>query len=233
MVRELAAQLGHHVQVIQQYQQDEVGAPDFGARFPSGAISFIEAKAPDKNLERLTGHDRTQFERYMRLPNLIYTNYWELYLHQNGELRARAELVPAQCIDPWRSYATILRTHDVAPARELLRRFLVFEIPPIRSVKDLAGHLARAAWLVRDAVKEAMETGPEDSPLHQIYREFRDVLFYELDPARFSDAYAQTLAYGLLLARQATETELAVQNIAAFIDYQRPRLLSATLTLLS
>lgn len=232
-LRELAAELGHDVRIIQQYRQSEVGAPDFGVRFPSGSVSFVEAKAPDKNLGRLTGHDRAQFERYKRLLNLIYTNYSELHLYQEGELRARAELVPAQCLEPRQSYATILSTHNVAPAMELLSRFLAFQIPPIRSVRGLAGHLAPAAWLVRDAVREAMETGPEDSPLHQIYGEFRDVLFYELDLARFADAYAQTLAYGLLLARQATETELTVQNIPTFIDYQRHRLLSATLTLLS
>jgi hypothetical protein len=51
--------------------------------------------------------------------------------------------------------------------------------------------------LVRGAVEEAMEVAPPDSLLGQIYSEFLDMPFCELDKEEFADAYVQTLAYGL------------------------------------
>jgi hypothetical protein len=87
---------------------------------------------------------------------------------------------------------------------------------------------------VRGAVEEAMELAPPDSPLGQIYSEFRDILFFELDQKEFADAYAQTLAYGLLLARQAADGQtLTLTTAHTFISPERHRLLAATLNLLA
>jgi hypothetical protein len=234
LLRKSAQALGQEVQVVEQYTQREIGAPDFAVRTRSGALSFVEAKSPDTDLSRLRGRDQEQFERYMRLGNIVYTNYWQIDLYQRGQLAARAALVPAEALDPQtRAVDSILAAHDIADAVRLLEQFLAFEIPHIGTVEHLAQELARAAWLVREAVAEAMRAGAEDSPLRQIFREFRDVLFYELDEAEFADAYAQTLAYGLLLARQATGTELTTDSIVSHIDGRYHQLLSATLRLLS
>lgn len=233
-IRDLAAALGREVQVIEQYSQREVGAPDFGVRTASGAVSFIEAKPPETELSHLRGRDQEQLDRYMHLPNVIYTNYWQLRLYEHGGFVAAANLVPQEALDPHaRRVGPILSAHEIADAVRLLERFFAFEMPHIGTVEELAQQLARAAWLVRDAVAEAMRSGAEDSPLRQIYREFRDVLFYELEEDEFADAYAQTLGYGLLLARQATRTELTTENIVSFVDARYHGLLSATLRLLS
>ncbi len=229
----LASALGYDVQIIQQYTQKEIGSPDFGISHAGGPIvSSIEAKPPDERLGQFTGRSKEQFDRYMRLPNLIYTNYWELRLYQNGEMVARAELVPPQCLEPQQSHISeILGNCNVTPVIDLLRRFFSFIHPDIYSISELAEYLARAAWLVREAVADVMAVQSDSTPLHEIYYEFRDVLFHRLEPLDFADAYAQTLAYGLLLARQVTQAELKMSNIVELFESQQNRLLSATLRL--
>lgn len=226
----LATELGwEETTIIPQYRSDEVGAPDFGIRTRSG-LGYVEAKDPETDVGRLRGANRDQFERYLRLGNLTYTNFAELRLFQEGEHIANAEIVPSSWLDPRRDPEG---QPDTAGLLDLLRRFLSFSPPEIGSIRQLAERLAAAAWLVRDAVETAMEDAEEDNPLKQIYREFRDVLFYELDTKRFADAYAQTLSYGLLLARQATREDLDPGTAAQFLDPERHQLLSATLRLLS
>ncbi len=197
-------------------------------------MSFLEAKEPNKALDNLHGQDRKQLEKYLELPNLLYSNFWDLKLFQEKNEVQRAILVPRSCLDPTAPYTASLAAHDPTPALDLLTRFFAYSIPYITKPAQLCQYLARAARLVRGAVEEAMEVAPPDSPLGQIYSEFRDILFFELEQKEFADAYAQTLAYGLLLARQAaTGQTLTLITAHTFISPERHRLLNATLNLLA
>ncbi|MBM4294849.1 MAG: hypothetical protein FJ126_08110, partial [Deltaproteobacteria bacterium] len=233
MLRELASILDTNINIIQQYSTGEIGAPDFCIRPAGKSMAFLEAKEPDKPLDNLRGRDREQLEKYKELPNLLYTNFWDLKLFQEKNEVMQAVLLPRPCLDPAAPYTARLAAFDPAPALTLLTRFFAYSIPYITKPALLCQHLARAARLVRGAVAEAMEIAPPDSPLDQIYSEFRDILFFELDKKEFADAYAQTLAYGLLLARQATGQALTLTTAHAFISPERHRLLAATLNLLA
>jgi len=233
LLRELAAILGANISVIQQYSTGEIGAPDYCIKPAGKSLAFLEAKEPDKPLDNLRGRDREQLEKYLELPNLLYTNFWDLKLFQEKNEVQQAVLLPWPCLDPAAPYTARLAAHDPTPALDLLARFFAYSIPYITKPAQLCQHLARAARLVRGAVEEAMEIAPPDSPLGQIYSEFRDILFFELDRKEFADAYAQTLAYGLLLARQATGQSLTLATAHAFISPERHRLLAATLNLLA
>jgi hypothetical protein len=234
LLRELAAILDTKITVIQQYSTGEIGAPDFCIKPAGKSLAFSEAKEPDKHLDNLRGRDREQLEKYRELPNLLYTNFWDLKLFQEKSEVQQAVLLPRECLDPGIPYTARLASHDPGPALDLLARFFTYSLPYITKPAQLCQHLARAARLVRGAVEEAMEIAPPDSPLGQIYSEFRDILFFELDQKEFADAYAQTLAYGLLLARQAaTGQTLALATAHTFISPERHRLLAATLNLLA
>jgi hypothetical protein len=90
--------------------------------------------------------------------------------------------------------------------------------PPANDAKQLAGNMAHAARLVRsiveDRVAELTEAGEPNAPLQAVRDEFREVLYahpqaagYDakrFDPL-FAAAFAQTLAFGLLLVREATD----------------------------
>jgi hypothetical protein len=234
LLGELAAILDTNITIIQQYSTGQIGSPDYGIKPAGRSLAFLEAKEPNKALDNLQGQDRRQLEKYLELPNLLYTNFWHLKLFQEKNEVMEAMLLPRPCLDPGAPYTARLEAHDPAPALELLTRFLTYSIPYIARPEQLCKYLARAARLVRGAVEEAMEVALPDSPLGEIYSEFRDILFFELDKKEFADAYAQTLAYGLLLARQAAVGQpLTLATAHTFISPERHRLLAATLNLLA
>jgi len=224
--------LGTDVSVIQEYNEEGVGSPDIGVNLPDGSTSYIEAKRPDSSLRGFTGREHDQLERYLRLDNVIYTNFWRLKLFQEGEPVETAELVPFDSLDPNTSDG-LPNSFELQSALNLLQRFLSYESPSIHTARDLAERLARSAWLVRDAVDSAMMDLDEESPLHQIYGEYRDILFADLTYSEFADAYAQTLSYGLLLARRETDDDLTMDTAPTLVQEQENTLLAATLRLLS
>jgi predicted helicase len=232
VLERIASILGKEVSLIQEYNEEGIGSPDIGVNLPGGSMSYVEAKRPSNSLSGFTGRERDQFKRYQRLDNLIYTNFWRLKLFQRGDLVETAELVPSASLDP-RGANSLPTGFDVGPALDLIRQFLSYESPSIHTASDLAERLARGAWLVRDAVNSAMLDLEEESPLHQIYGEYRDILFSDLSYSEFADAYAQTLSYGLLLARRETNDELRMNTAPSFVKEQENTLLAATLRLLS
>jgi hypothetical protein len=89
--------------------------------------------------------------------------------------------------------------------------------PPANDAKQLAGNMAHAARLVRsiveDRLAELTEAEEANAPLQAVRDEFREVLYTHpeaagYDAKRFDPlvaaAFAQTLAFGLLLVREAT-----------------------------
>ena len=83
--------------------------------------------------------------------------------------------------------------------------FLTTSIPTVNSPKDLAVRMAALARLIRDIMKAAFNeenlTGDEPDPLHEQLEGFRKVLIHDLSPEQFADMYAQTICYGLFVAR--------------------------------
>ncbi|MDD3581124.1 MAG: N-6 DNA methylase [Desulfobacca sp.] len=232
LLKELASLFDQTLKIIPQYSLGGIGSPDFGIEPAGKSLAFLEAKEPDKDLSRLKGHDQQQLDRYLELPNLLLTNFWEMRLFQEGELVQQATLVPWECLESGKPYQSLLATHNLTPALQLLERFLTYSVPYITKPDQLCRYLARAARLVRVAVEDAMQERTPNSPLEQIYNDYREVLFFDLTRDEFADAYAQTLAYALLLARQATGSRLVAQGLMAFIDSERHRLLWSTLFLL-
>ena len=94
----------------------------------------------------------------------------------------------------------------LAGLETLLRDFLSHNPTPPRTAKGLAEFLAPLARLLRDEVREALVQ--EDSPLRRLANEWQGILFAEGDDEQFTDAYAQTLTYSLLLARFEGAEEL-------------------------
>ena len=68
----------------------------------------------------------------------------------------------------------------------------------IRTAKQLAEKLAELAKNVRDAILALMESESEKGKLRQLHQAFQTALIQDLTPKDFADAYAQTIAYGLL-----------------------------------
>ena len=115
---------------------------------------------------------------------------------------------------------------DSQPLEALLARLAQAQAPHAANPKELAANLAYAARLVRGIVAERLAelvlAGTINHPLQQVRAEFRDVLYAHPEAGGytgasfdelFAAAFAQTLAFGLLLVREASGQ--AVDNHAA------------------
>ena len=179
--------------------EGDVGRPDLGFTVGGLPCGYIELKAPGRGAqaERFRGHDREQWQRFKALPNLIYTDGSEWSLYRSGEEPPVARVRIAANVSA--EGASALDGAALSKLAGLLRDFLMHEPVTPSTARGLAEFLAPLARLLRDEVREALDR--EGSAVRQIADEWRGVLFADAEADQFSDAYAQTLTYALLLAR--------------------------------
>lgn len=175
-----------------------LGRPDYAVLVGKLLAGYMELKGPGKgaNPDRYKGHDRDQWKRFQSLPNLIYTdgNEWGLY---RGGKRIRP-LVHLSG-DITRSGKAAVKPVDVSAIEPLLRDFLSWHPIVPKEARALAELLAPLCRLLREEVKDALKN--VKSPLVQLAKDWRQLLFPDADDDHFADAYAQTVTFALLLAR--------------------------------
>ena len=212
------------VRVVAEYQNPGVGRPDI-ALVAQGrpARSFVELKSADKPTDGSRwrdAHDKRQFARFSDFALWATCNFHELRLYERSEAIANAVLVPEGALDPDRddrSADKLFAKHDPEPALRLIERLALAPAPSAENAEGLAEMLAWSARLVRGIVKDRLAEltaeGTTNTALQQVRKEFRDVLYSHPEAAGyssadfdelFSGAFAQTLAFGLLLVREAT-----------------------------
>lgn len=161
-------------------------------------VGYIEAKRPGTDLD--AAEKSEQVKRYLRtFPNLILTNFYELRLFRYGKEALRVETA---------SYFA-LRRLDAGPVLQreteitaLLDLFLGFAGSPPTRAELLAKDLARRTRILESRIEEHLERDQEGlSELAGLYQAFKEHLLATLDHRQFADLYAQTIAYGLLVAR--------------------------------
>jgi hypothetical protein len=188
----------------------EIGRPDIALRVRKAICGYVELKAPGKSADptKLRGSDKAQWERFKALPNLIYTNGADWGLYRDGQ----AVITVAGVID---ASAKV----DEAAARKLfalLTDFIQWEPIVPTTPKALAETLAPLCRMLRDDVADVLED--ETSSLRELSKEIREALFPNASHRDFSDTYAQTLTYALLLARLLGETKLTAESAARKLD---------------
>ena len=224
--------LGRSLTIVAETSVRGLGQPDCCVEDRGVWIGYVELKAPGKGADpqQYRGHDRRQWDRFRHLPNLIYTDGTEFGLYRSGE--RVGELVRfTSRVDHVGRRAVSRR--DAEQFRQLFAAFLAWEpaaLPDEPTARDIADLLAPLCRLLREEVEEAV--GIPDSALSQVAAEWRELLFPDADNRRFADAYAQTVTFGLLLARaegaRVTDISGAIPTLAA-----RHALLSRALEVLT
>ncbi len=221
-----ALPVGAGLTVVPEYERAGLGRPDVALIRPGAPPrAFVELKTPDKPADPRrwrVPHDRRQFLRLAELACWATSNFVDIVLFERGEERARARIVPEEALDPACSDARadrLVRHHDPGPFLALLERLAAGarQPPAPRDARHLAELLAHSARLVRgiveDRLAELRASGIHQDPLLDVHTEFRTVLYAHPEaggyPAHdfdgpFAAAFAQTLAFGLLLVREAT-----------------------------
>jgi hypothetical protein len=180
------------------------GQPDLIAKQGPLVVGYGETKAPGPlgALERVLRTE--QLIGYRRLPNLLVTDYLHFILVREGNEVGRASLLSTADLDAGRFAGA-----GTEPTEELLSRWLSAPPTRIASPERLAVELARRAACLRDGIKlefareaeRVAEDGGGLGPMTMLLDFYRANLMSDLDRASFADTYAQTVVYGLFVAR--------------------------------
>ena len=194
-----------------------IGAPDFRIIKNKLAIGYVECKDIGKNLDEALETD--QLKRYLHsFHNLLLTDYLEFRWYVGGKLRLQKTL------------GTILKNKikqdkdSLSEVADCLISFLNNEPEPIGSPKELAGHMARLADIMRDSTIRTLNSELATGSLHAQLLAFRENLIPDLSIEQFADMYAQTIAYGLFAARCETDNgkEFTRQQASYLIPKTNP-----------
>jgi uncharacterized protein YjeT (DUF2065 family) len=216
---------GQKFTVVPEYRNPGVGRPDIALVRKGGpARAFVELKAPQKSTDptRWRDHDKRQFERFKELRCWGICNFAEFRLFQGEEELGHAVVVPERALRPDQDDVrarSAVANHDTASFQRLVELLMAGagQEPVARDATHLAMLLAHSARLVRGIVRDRLaELHSAGNPRHallQVRQEFRDVLYARPEAGGygandfddlFSAAFAQTLAFGLLLVREGT-----------------------------
>jgi len=212
--------------VLPEYRNPGVGRPDIAlVRQGAPPRAFVELKAPAKPADPTRWrdpHDKRQFERFKELPAWASCNFAEFRLFDRADEHGSAVVVPEHTLRADRDDALANRAianQDAGPLLRLIERLCgaAGQEPSARDAPHLAMLMAHSARLVRGIVRDRLAelhaAGNPDHALLQVRQEFRDVLYAHPEAAGysatdfndlFSAAFAQTLAFGLLLVREGS-----------------------------
>jgi len=214
---------------------DSLGKPDYAVHLHGLLAGYVELKAPGMGVasSRFAGHNREQWRRFQFIPNLIYCDGNEWALYRSGKLVDKIVRLSGDIVSDGEKAVGLPDAHDV---ERLLRDFLSWQpiIPTDRKGKvDLKGFsalLAPLCRMLRDDVSDALRD--VDSPIVQLAKDWRQLLFPDASNDQFADAYAQTVAFALLLGRSEGADPLTLDSAEAALAAQHS-LLSRALQVLT
>ncbi len=214
---------------------DRLGRPDYAVHLAKLLAGYVELKAPGvgATATRFKGHNRDQFKRFSAIPNILYTDGNEWALYRDGEL---VDKVVRLAGDVAADGAKAAAPQDAQGLERLLRDFFSWQpiIPTDRKgkidLKGFAALLAPLTRMLRDDVTDALKD--PNSPLVQLAKDWRQLLFPDAPDEQFADAYAQTVAFALLLGRSEGADPLTLGSAEAALAAQH-NLLSRALQVLT
>lgn len=210
-----------HLIAINEPTHIACGAPDFTLLTSSHlAVAYVEAKDLFDNDLDGKKTNKEQFDRYKNaLDTIVFTDYLDFHLYVDGALLDCVQLAIVQ------DDKIVLDESQIGRFESLIEKLRSAHPQKITSPAKLAKLMAGKARLMADAVKKSLDhdTNKSGSLWHQLMA-FKEVLNKDLDPTRFADLYAQTIAYGLFAARIHDTTPLTFtrQEAANLIPHSNP-----------
>jgi len=192
-------------EVIVESKNSSVGIPDFKAETSKGLlIGYIEAKDLGRDLDRLSKVEQEQIEKYLsEYPKLIVTNYIEFRLYENSELVD--SVVVSQPVTL--KIGTPVLDNE-GRFKGLLERFFSTTILKVHTSKRLSELLAHKTRVLRDLIREEIDLSDDiETDTEKLLRTFQKTLKPDMTPERFSDMYAQTITFGLFVARINSDSQ--------------------------
>ena len=214
LLKSFAARADSTIAVIHEPKRDanRLGAPDFKFKVHEAILGYLENKKIDESLDSVL--QSTQIAKYKQLSNnIVVTNYLEWVWLQDGHIAKRETLCYRSDVGNRRARLDPDKAEKVAG---LIGGFLSAVPQKLADAKKLAQALAMRCHDLRDFLREELERQEREPPpgrLYGLYEFFTEAVFYELSLDEFANAFAQTLGYGLFLAKLNAEADaVTLQN---------------------
>jgi predicted helicase len=203
-LKELIESIDDKIVAVNDPKRQKVGAPDFIFLKNKVPIGYAETKDVDVDLELFfkTGANNKQFERYMALDNIFITNNLDFIFYRKGKEYAKIKIGTLQ------NDKIVFDETQFLGLEHYLSNFLREQSQTIISAKELAKMMAEKAKLVKDVLEDILlNHNNEKSDIQELFQAFKETLMPDISPEVFADLYAQTLAYGLFVARYHDKTK--------------------------
>jgi len=204
-------------QVINEAKHIACGAPDLTILHKNIPVGYIEAKDIGKNLN--DKNYKEQFTRYKKaLDNLIITDYLNFQYFRGEELVTETAIAKEQNgkIEPL--------TDNFNAFVEMIKDFSLYNGKAINNSQKLAEFMAAKTQLLAEVIEKAIADKDENNSLRQQLKGFQNVLLSTMTDVQFADIYAQTIAYGMFVARlqDFSNDNFTRQHAATFIPQSNP-----------
>lgn len=193
-----------------------VGAPDFKAYRKNVKVGYVETKDLGKNLDKEL--DSEQVRKYRNsIDNLILTNYSRFILFRSNQIPFDFSLFSLFDLANPRF---IISQEKIRQFQNLLEIFFSFDLPTITSAEELSLELSRKTKLLKELAEEQLKEDISrvkiNVPASSVYDFFEGIkeLLKDMSISDCADAYAQTIAYGLFLARTNDSNKINRENAA-------------------
>lgn len=197
-LKALIESLDETINAVNEPTRSAHGAPDFiflNKINKDLILGYAETK--DINVDLDVIEKSEQLKRYLGYPNLILTNYLEFRFFRNGEKYQTIKIAEIK-------YGVIQNIElNFLPLEREIKAFLNGKPETIKSAEKLAKIMGGKASRIRDNVQWFLKSEKNDKnqELFRIYGVMRELLVHDLQVEKFADMYAQTLVYGLFVAR--------------------------------
>ena len=224
LLKAVAAKTPLRATVIHEPRRDKsgLGAPDFKIKHNEAIIGYLETKKIGEDLSATLKSE--QLKKYKKLSgNIIVTNYVEWIWLRDGQTVKKAALCPMS--DVGRRTAK-LSPDNAAQVAEMLTKFLSMPPAQLGDAKKLAEALAVRCHELQEYLTIALQQqGGEQrkDKLYGLYEVFKEKVFIALKPEEFADTFAQTLGYGLFLAKlnaasNGAGSDITLHNAKTYIS---------------
>jgi hypothetical protein len=198
---------------------EKIGAPDFKAYRKNVKIGYIETKDLGKNLDEELKSE--QIKRYRSsLDNLILTDYGRFILTRGKQIPFDFNLFNLSDLDNLRF---VIPDEKIQEFLRLVEIFFSYNLPTIKSAEELSLELSKRAKLLKELAKEQLEedisrvkNNESTSSVYDFYEGTKE-LIKDISIDDCADAYAQTITYGLFLAKINCPSILDRNTAASYI----------------
>ncbi len=201
--------------VINIPKKTEIGIPDFIINEENYIkIGNVEAKDLFEDLNHILKTE--QVKRYNEsIDNFILTNYLEFWLFRDGKKIDTLRLIEESEFEKKQTFSL----KDIEEIQQFFDSFFSYSTKPIYKPKELALELAKRTKLLKVNTKEILEVEHKEGKgkLNGILEAFKQHLISDLSLDDFADMYAQTITYGLLLAKINSDGKFDITLAHRFI----------------